>query len=234
MSYILDALKKIERQKQAAEGTDDALPVMEGGRRWGETRPRISFTMVGVVAIALAALVLAGLALIQAYREDASSSSSIAARPTMTESSGGQLDQGGAELVPPEPSPLPPPPAVPSSDVDLAAAKSRAVAREEPEESETQPEEELEVIHPVRLTGQGEPGSTEPEVGVSEDVLDEPPEGAPELVLQGTSVVEGRPVAVVNLQRLFEGDTIEGAKVIRIMDRVVEMEFDGKRFVIEF
>ena len=40
----------------------------------------------------------------------------------------------------------------------------------------------------------------------------ETPEGLPELVLQGTSIVEGRPVAVVNYQRLFEGDFIEGAR----------------------
>jgi hypothetical protein len=108
------------------------------------------------------------------------------------------------------------------------------VARDKPEESETLPDEEPEVLHPVRLTGKSKPGPTEPDEAASEDALGEPPVGAPELALQGTSVVEGRPVAVVNFQRLYEGDTIEGAKVIRIMDRIVEMEFDGKRFVIEF
>jgi hypothetical protein len=51
-------------------------------------------------------------------------------------------------------------------------------------------------------------------------------------VLQGTSVLDGRPVAVVSDRRVFEGDTIEGAIVIRIEERSVELEFQGKRFTL--
>jgi hypothetical protein len=59
-----------------------------------------------------------------------------------------------------------------------------------------------------------------------------PPSEPPRLVLQGTSVLDGRPVAVVSDRRVFEGDTIEGAIVIRIEERSVELEFQGKRFTL--
>jgi len=60
---------------------------------------------------------------------------------------------------------------------------------------------------------------------------DLPPE-PPRLVLQGTSILDGRPVAVISDRRVFEGDTIEGAVVIRIEERSVELEFEGRRFTL--
>ncbi len=54
----------------------------------------------------------------------------------------------------------------------------------------------------------------------------------PTLVLQGTSVIDGNPVAVISDQRVFEGDLIEGARVVRIGEREVELELEGKRFVL--
>ena len=54
----------------------------------------------------------------------------------------------------------------------------------------------------------------------------------PSLVLQGTSVIDGNPVAVISDQRVFEGDLIEGARVLRIGEREVELELEGKRFVL--
>jgi len=59
-----------------------------------------------------------------------------------------------------------------------------------------------------------------------------PPPGPPQLVLQGTSVLDGRPVAVVSDRRVFEGDTIDGAVVIRIEERSVVLEFEGRRFTL--
>lgn len=59
-----------------------------------------------------------------------------------------------------------------------------------------------------------------------------PPAGLPHLVLQGTSVINGRPVAVISDRRVFEGDHIEGARVVRIQERSVELEFEGSRFTL--
>jgi hypothetical protein len=107
----------------------------------------------------------------------------------------------------------------------------------DPEETEVLDEsvDEVETAPPVRLTGNAkaelavEPANEETDAPAS-DI----PEGLPKLVLQGTSVVDGKPIAVVNYQRLFEGDTIEGATVIRITDRSVQLEFEGKTFTLTF
>jgi hypothetical protein len=61
-----------------------------------------------------------------------------------------------------------------------------------------------------------------------------PAQELPQLVLQGTSVLAGKPVAVVSDRRVFEGDIVEGALVLRIEERLVELEFDGRRFTLTF
>jgi len=64
------------------------------------------------------------------------------------------------------------------------------------------------------------------------EAAEPPPPEPPRLVLQGTSVLDGKPVAVVSDRRVFEGDIIEGAVVIRILERSVELEFEGRRFIL--
>ncbi|HEY7698340.1 MAG TPA: hypothetical protein VIE88_07980 [Vicinamibacteria bacterium] len=60
----------------------------------------------------------------------------------------------------------------------------------------------------------------------------EPETELPRLVLQGTSVLNGKPVAVVSDRRVFVGDTIEGAVVVLIEERSVTLEFEGRRFTL--
>mgnify|MGYP005679559407 CR=1 FL=1 len=43
---------------------------------------------------------------------------------------------------------------------------------------------------------------------------------------------DGKPLAVVNDRSVAEGDTVNGAKVIRIGNFSVEMELEGKRFSV--
>ncbi len=69
-------------------------------------------------------------------------------------------------------------------------------------------------------------------VEIADPPTPEPAPELPQLVLQGTSVLAGKPVAVVSDRRVFEGDTIEGAVVIRIEERLVELEFEGRRFTL--
>ena len=54
----------------------------------------------------------------------------------------------------------------------------------------------------------------------------------PNLILQGTSVIDGEPIAVINDQRVFEGDHVEGARVMGIEERAVELELEGFLFTI--
>ncbi len=93
--------------------------------------------------------------------------------------------------------------------------------------------EEPVTAPPVTLVGRASEGLVAPEAPDGADGTDQqPPSELPPLVLQGTSVIDGEPVAVVNYQRLFEGDVIEGARVVKILDRAVELEFKGTRFTI--
>jgi hypothetical protein len=236
MSFILDALKKLERQKQKdrdASG-EDAI-IMEGGRRWGETRRRLTVGWGGIT-LAVAALIVATIALYQSGSVEAPAPTDSEPVELSTQAETGEVDS------PPHASP---PTAVGgelgSEDrtpdrvlVPPEQAQTAPLEETEPEESEPSPDEEIETAPPVRLVGSGTRDSTRPEPGEpSEGVSREIPEGLPELVLQGTSVVDGKPIAVINYQRLFEGDVIEGARIVEIGDRVVELEFQGKRFVIE-
>jgi hypothetical protein len=236
MSFILDALKKLERQKQKdRDASGEGAIIMEGGRRWGETRRRLSVGWGGIT-LAVAALIVATVALYQSRSVEAPAPTDSEPVELSTQAETGEVDS-------------PPSASLPTAVRDELGSEDRTPDRvlvppeqaqtvpleeTEPEESEPSPEEEIETGPPVRLVGSGTTDSTRPEPGEpSEDVSREIPEGLPELVLQGTSVVDGKPIAVINYQRLFEGDVIEGARIVEIGDRVVELEFQGKRFVIE-
>jgi cytoskeletal protein RodZ len=256
MSFILDALKKLERQKQGDGSTNqDDQTVMQGGRQWGEAR-RLGFMGWGSIIVAVAALVVAAVAL---YRSQRSAPQSLPQSEPLPASTSPAIEpsQGTSPSVESSPS------ASKDSSVAEETAKISeserasepmtttvqappqanpidgqvALSAEPVEEAEVEPlEEEIESAHPVRLTGRH--ATERKETNLSDDAPGSPnqevPEGLPELVLQGTSIVEGKPVAVVNYQRLFEGDFIEGARVIKISDSLVELEFKGKRFTISF
>jgi hypothetical protein len=256
MSFILDALKKLERQKQGGGSPNqDDQAVIEGGRRWGEAR-RLGFVGWGSIIVAVAALVVAAVALNRSQRstptalpqtEPLPASTSPAIEPSQgtspsvesspSTSKGPSIAEETPKISEPERAAAPmtttvqAPPAVNTVD-DQVAASAEPVEEAEVE----QPEEEIESAHPVRLMGRH--AADRKETQVSDDASASPnqelPEGLPELVLQGTSIVAGKPVAVVNYQRLFEGDFIEGARVIKISDSLVELEFKGKRFTISF
>lgn len=52
--------------------------------------------------------------------------------------------------------------------------------------------------------------------------------------LQAVTEQDGRPVAIVNGQLVRVGDTVEGARVLRIAAQEVELEKDGRRIVVSF
>jgi hypothetical protein len=59
-------------------------------------------------------------------------------------------------------------------------------------------------------------------------------EDAVALRLNAISQRDGRPVALINDRLLFEGDSFDGVKVLRIGDAEVEVEVHGKRRVLRF
>ena len=240
MSFILEALKKVERKK--GDDAQDGV-FMQGGRRWGETR--FPWALGGVVLVAIAALALASVALIRSF---AGGDSGTAETPR--EPAAAMVEQASPSASAPVPVPLveEDASAIPSSpDVaqgegtvsgfpveggEEAQAETGETAPSEGNAGEPDATEEIEVAAapPVTLVGRTSDAVAPPEAG--DDAGEQPPSELPPLVLQGTSVIDGRPVAVVNYQRLFEGDFIEGARVVKIMDRVVELEFKGAHFTL--
>jgi hypothetical protein len=142
-----------------------------------------------------------------------------------------------------EPAPSPPQAAAATSEpAFVEPPASRAEPRPTPREAATpvqaadvsapvEPAPKDETPQNIRLVGHDSParGSTASEAPT--EPADEA-ESFPRLVLQGTSVIDGEPVAVISDRRVFEGDQIDGALVIRIGERVVELEFEGRRFTI--
>ena len=73
---------------------------------------------------------------------------------------------------------------------------------------------------PVRLPGAARPDQSGP--------------GLPRLSLGAISTINGTPVAVINDRRVAAGDVVAGARVIRILEDRVELEYQGRRFAIGF
>jgi len=242
MSFILDALKKLERQKQTGGLQDqEGQGTIQGGRHWGEERNRRLFGW-GSVVVALVALIVAAVALYRSQQLPSSGTSPSepptstltpeTSSPSATDRSNTERESVSREVKKAE--------SLPTTTVSVRQPSSQVPKAETPsevvEDTDVASPEPSPPAHPVRLVGRnaadrGAVGASDDEAGTSSSEI---PEGLPELVLQGTSVVEGQPVAVVNYQRLFEGDFIEGARVIRISDSLVELEFKGKRFKLSF
>jgi len=84
----------------------------------------------------------------------------------------------------------------------------------------------------AKATPAAVPAAKAPEPVPAPPVARPAPAGLPRLSLEAISVIKGKPVAVINRQRLVPGETIAGARVIRILDYQVELEYQGRRFAI--
>jgi hypothetical protein len=60
------------------------------------------------------------------------------------------------------------------------------------------------------------------------------PSSPPPLRLEGISVADGRPVAVINGARVYEGDSVGGARVVRIVPDSVVLDFGGRTITLRF
>jgi hypothetical protein len=56
----------------------------------------------------------------------------------------------------------------------------------------------------------------------------------PALTLQAISERDGRPLAMINDRMLREGDQIDGARIVKIGDTFVEVEYQGRRMALRF
>jgi len=211
MSFILDALKKVERKTD--ENAQNAV-VMQGGRRWGDRR--FPWALGAVVLLAISALALATVSFLRSFP----SGSVESERPEVS------IREPSTETVTSPPSREVPPPE--RSERAETVAPSATVEDEGP--AVIAESEEPQAVPPITLVGRSADGPGAAALSTTGD--GQPPSELPPLVLQGTSMIDGRPVAVVNYQRVFEGDFIEGARVVKILDRAVDLEFQGTQFTI--
>ena len=222
MSFILDALKKIEEDKRRGEAHQrtDVLAV-------GHSRGSSSRFVVAMVAIALASAALTATLLLTRPTSLVDS--------TVTGDSPGPLGKEAAAAEPP--------PSVPVTSSPLARPQKKT-SPPAPSPAPVATDADPEPAAAFRLVGKDSPRlyrGYSPASEVADDgapgesIGDEEPLPGhfPKLVLQGTLVIDGEPVAVINDQRVFEGDHVEGARVMGIEERAVELELEGLRFTIQ-
>lgn len=234
MSLILEALKKLDREKQAP----DRGMVIVGPSAWPSPRDGL-FDLRGA-GLVLAALVLGGAAgavwLLRARSSaEPPAQPAVAAAPVQPAQAAPAWD--GRPLSAPMPAkagayrpkarqepkpgtdaapaaggtePVPPESAPPEATVDEAAATP---AEATPAES-TPPE----------------PPTTEPPPSRSASRRS----GAPDFQLQAISAQNGQPVAMLNDRLVREGDTFDNVRVVRIGADEVEIEVGGRRRIVKF
>jgi len=193
VSLILDALKKLEHEKDARE--PGVLVV--GSVPWGERRR--SRLPLALAATALVALAFAGWWWLRPTpHPTAAGPAPVSPAPT------------SSPLVAGTPTAPPPPPTLaPSSTASAPPARRPAV----PMLDETPGP-------PARPEGAAAAAGTRT---------------APDdLRLNAITRRDGRPVALVNDRLVFEGDSFDGVRILRIGEAEVEVEVRGQRRILRF
>lgn len=246
MSFILDALKKIEQDKRRSDGSHgESIAVAR--ERYRGRQP-----MVAMVAIAIGSALLTAAAV-----SFLSKPSEVAPTAPVADAS---APPGNAREIDPDPAPVS---AVPPSGAREASVRVNPVPPPKPAtknatsevaeaaDVEPSPNENVENgVQAIRIVGRERalldglsissagPSSDDAGLATVDDEGDAPgedealPADFPALVLQGTSMIGEEAVAVISDQRVFEGDRIEGALVLRIGEREVELELEGRRFTL--
>ena len=245
MSFILDALKKIEQDKRRSDGGQvESIAVSRS--RFGSRQPVLAMV---AIAAGSALLTAAAVSLLNNPKppddvvgDTPSSVAEVVSAPLAAETAP-EIEVAPRASRPPAAPPVVREASLPAGDVGLdeSAQPERdeeAIAVEENDVDSVSATQDIRIVgreralldglnieNPDRARADQE---TEPEGDVDEPL----PEGFPDLVLQGTSVIGEDAVAVISDQRVFEGDRIEGALVIRIGTGEVELELEGRRFTL--
>jgi hypothetical protein len=116
----------------------------------------------------------------------------------------------------PEPSPATAPPLAAAAPGSLEAAPSPPIAAS---------------AAPTRAAPPASPPASPPATSGPPSA---PASAAPAWVLQAIAQRDGRPVALINDRLVREGDSLNGARVVRIGSSEVELEVAGRRLVLSF
>lgn len=229
MSLILDALRKLERERDPNQPPG---VLVVGSVPWGETSRARRLVLVAGAAGVLALAVLAGWLLRPAPRAPATTEPNVpspVAAPATPPPTLAPVTQPAA-VVPVEPTappirlsgplPTPQPRALPRSTApapqsDTSSAPAATAEREASQPNATDTPDR----QPVAPAAQSGPPAAAP---------------AGDIRLSAISQRDGRPVALINDRLVFEGDSFDGITVIRIGDTEVEVEFKGVRRIVRF
>ncbi len=253
MSLILDALRKLEREKDARE--PGVLVV--GSVPWGE-RSRASRVLLVAGAAGVLALAVAAGWMLRPVRVAPSPAAPVAAPATVPPRPAPTLPPPAPTLPAISVSPTePPPPPIrisrpPAQRLPVAPAASGATAPPAAAQvgPATVPAAPSEPATPAPATETGAigihppvaaPASPPTAVELSSAPVPPATQAAPStppapggLRLNAISQRDGRPVALINDRLVFEGDSFDGVKVLRIGDTEVEVEVRGEKRVLRF
>lgn len=209
MSLILEALKKLEREKRSSEPGflvlgATAWPGVASGRR------RAALALGGVAVLGAAALIWAG----REAAKPAPSARQASQAPPAPPAPGAAGREPAANTradVPIVPRLDEPKPRVP--DAPPASEPSRPVL----------PEDGTPAGPPPAVVAPASAASPGPSLEVGRRFR-----------LQAISRRDGRPVAVLNERLVYEGESFDGVTLVRIGEAEVELEVDGRRVVVGF
>jgi hypothetical protein len=211
VSLILDALRKLEREK----GAHEPGVLVVGSVPWGERSRTRRFLLGAGAVLALSLAVLAGWLM----RRDAAPPA--AARPDTAAPTPVVTASVAPVPLPPTPSPL-----TPAEQEQPTAAPPIRLSKP--------PVVEPPVAAPERASASAEPRPEAATPSPSAPAAAPAPPTAHELRLSAISQRDGKPVALINDRLVFEGDSFDGVRVIRIGDTEVEVELKGQRHVLRF
>jgi hypothetical protein len=218
VSLILDALRKLEREK----GAHEPGVLVVGSVPWGETsRTRRILLGAGAVLV-LGLAVLAGWLL---RRGPAAPPAAVPVAAPVTTTL-------PAPNVVPSPTPTITPPAALAQEAPPAPPirLSRPPASEIPGAAADRAPLSSSPAEPLPATTPTEERQQEPTAPAAA-----PPAAAPDdLRLSAISRRDGKPVALINDRLVYEGDSFDGVRVIRIGEAEVEVEVKGQRRVLRF
>jgi hypothetical protein len=222
VSLILEALKKLDREKQAP----DRGVVIVGPSAWPS--PREGLSALRGAGLVLAALVMGGAAgamwLLRGPRTAESPAQGAAAGPSQP-----------APAAPASDVRAPLSPAMPAkANADRPVAKPKARPATAPGAAAPATTGEVTPVTP--------PEASAAEVEAPEAPAVEPPpsgpasrrSGAADFQLQAISAQNGQPVAMLNDRLVREGDTFDDVRVVRIGADEVEIEVAGRRRIVKF
>jgi hypothetical protein len=206
VSLILDALRKIEREKQAPRRGFVVMTHVP----WSQGTSRTRLLVGAVLALSVAVAVL-GVAL---WRRGAAQNPIAATTPSAT----------------PVAVATPLPVAIPTPSSPEAPATAAAVLEAAPVPPPARRARTARPT-PVAVAAASPPP---PVANTPAPAPPRPALAKGEVRLNAISRQSGQPVAVVNDRLVREGDVFDGIRVIRIREATVEVEVDGQRRTVGF